>query len=219
MVTLSFQLLLDCLQSLESLPKDMMTGYKALHFGDICFVPPQRTLNMQWVSLAYLKSLVNDNCFQPEGVKPDAYSSSTAFLIVFLSNEEHECIQHMHIGLVVHCAECNLYRQDRILPFVKSIEADLAKVRDRCTHNKDPDVVHSYTLLVANCGGIIGPFQLTLCIAWCIPLCITMTCRTRTTSTQQPVLQGCAHMLARAAPCFSSWTRIPTTEECMKAAA
>ena len=69
MAKLSFKCLLDSLQSPESLPQDMMTGYEALHFGDICFALPQCTLNMQWVSLAYLKSLVNDNSFQPEGIK------------------------------------------------------------------------------------------------------------------------------------------------------
>ena len=82
----------------------MMTSYEALHFGDIHFTPLWQTLNMQWVSLAYLKSLVADNSFQPEGVKLDAYSNTTAICIVFLSNEEHQGIEHVHIGLVVHWA-------------------------------------------------------------------------------------------------------------------
>ena len=111
---------------------------------------------MQQVSPAYLKSLVNDNSFQPEGVKPNVYSSTTAILIVFISNEEHQGIEHMHISLVVHCEECHLYMQDGILPFMKSTEADLKKVRDRRTQNKDPGGVRSYTLLVANYGGIMA---------------------------------------------------------------
>ena len=155
MAAFSFELLLDHLQSLESLPKGMMTSYEALHFGDICFALLPCTLNMQWVSLAYLKSLVNDNHLQSEGIKPDAYSSSTAILIVFLSDEEHECIQHVHISLVVHSMEYNLYRQDGILPFVKSIEVDLAKVRDTHAH-KDPGRVCSYALLVASYGSIMA---------------------------------------------------------------
>ena len=156
MAVLSFKLFLDCLQSPELLPQDMMTSYEALHFGDIRFVPPQHTLNMQRVSLAYLKSLVNDNCFKPEGIKMDLYSSYTAILIVYLSDEEHKCIQHMHIGRVMCHTGCNLYMQNGILPFVKSIESDLAKVRDRCAHNKDPCGVCSYALLVANYWGIMA---------------------------------------------------------------
>ena len=156
MAALSFEHLLDSLQSPESLPQEMMTSYEALHFGDICFALLQCTLNMQWVSLTYLKSLVNDNSFQAEGVKMNAYSSTTAILIVFLSDEEHQGIKHVHIGLVVCHEECHLYMQDGILPFVNSIEADLKKVRDRCTQNKDPGRVHSYALLVGNYGGIMA---------------------------------------------------------------
>ena len=62
----------------------------------------------------------------------------------------------MHIGLVVYHVGCNLYTQDGILPFMKSIGEDLAKVRDRCAHSKDAGGVHSYTLLVANYGDIMA---------------------------------------------------------------
>ena len=157
----NFKLLLDHLQSPESLPRDMMTSYEALCFGDICFAPPQHTLNMQWVSLTYLKSLVNDNCFQLEGIKPDSYSSSTAILVVFFSYEEHRCIQHVHIGLVVCCTGCNLHMQDRILPFVKSIEADLAKVRtDMPTTRTQEGCIHTPCLLPIM--GVSWPLPLTL---------------------------------------------------------
>ena len=109
MTALSFEHLLDSLQSPESLPQDMMTSYEVLHFEGIHFVPLQHTLNMQWVSLTYLKSLVNDNSFQPEGIKPSMHSSTTAILILFLSDEEHKSIEHMCIGLVLHSEECCLY--------------------------------------------------------------------------------------------------------------
>ena len=84
------------------------------------------------------------------------YSGTTIILIVLLSNEEHEGIEHVHISLVVHCEECCLYMQDWILPFVKSIKADLKKVRDQHTQNKDPGGVHSYSLLIANYGCIMA---------------------------------------------------------------
>ena len=116
----------------------------------------QNTLNIQQVSLTYLKSLVSDNSFQPEGMKLDSYSSSIAILLVFLSDEEHQSIKHMHIGLVVHHGGCNLYTQDGILPFMKSLEENLAKVRNRCAGGKDAGGACSYTLLVANYGGIMA---------------------------------------------------------------
>ena len=72
MAMLSFELLLDHLQSPESLPQDIMTGYKALCLGDIHFALLQCTLNMQQVSLIYLKSLITENAFQPEGIKLDS---------------------------------------------------------------------------------------------------------------------------------------------------
>ena len=156
MATLNFKHILDSLQSPESLPLDMMTSYKALHFRDIHFALQQHTLNMQWVSLIYLKSLVNDNSFQPEGFKPNAYSSTTAILMVFLFNEQHQGIEHVHISLVVCHKECHLYMQDGILPFMKSIEVDLKKARDRHTQKKDPGGACSYSLLIANYGGIMA---------------------------------------------------------------
>ena len=131
MVLINFNTLLDCLQSPHSLPNEMMTSQEGLHFRDIHFAPPLHTLNMQHVSLMYLKSLISDNCFQPEGTPSDAASGFTAILIVFLSDEQHAAIQHIHIGLVVHRIGCNLYDQDGILPFIKSIGGVM--IKSSCT--------------------------------------------------------------------------------------
>ena len=167
MAALNFECLLDHLQSPESLPRDMLTSHEALHFGDICFAPLRHTLNMQWFSLIYLKSLVADNSFQPEGIKLDTYSNTTALLIVFLSDEEHQGIEHVHIGLVVRHEGCHLYMQDGILPFMKSIEVDLKKVREWHTQNKDPGRAHSYSLLIANYGGIMAiPTNPPFCLVY-----------------------------------------------------
>ena len=115
---------------------------------------------MQQVSFTYLKSLVNDNSFQPEGIKLNAYSGTTTILIVYLSDEEHQGIKHMYISMVMHYKECCLYMQDGILPFMKSIEVDLKKARDRRAKNMDPGGVHSYALLVANYGGIMARLRI-----------------------------------------------------------
>ena len=111
---------------------------------------------MQLVSLVYLKSLVAENSFQVEGIKPDAYSNTTAILNIFLSDEEHQSIEHVHTSSLVHHEGCHLYMQDRILSFVKSIEVDLKKARDQCAQNKAPGGVHSYSLLIANYGGVMA---------------------------------------------------------------
>ena len=104
-------------------------GQEGLHFGDVCFVLLQHTLNMQCISLTYLKSLVSEDSFQPEGTTMDVASNSTATLIVFLSDDQHEAIQHIHIRLVVCRIGCTLYQQKAILPFIQSIEEDLEKAR------------------------------------------------------------------------------------------
>ena len=156
MVLIDFNTLLDHLQSTHSLPNEMLTSQEGLHFRDICFAPPQCILNKQCISLTYLKSLISDNCFQPEGMSSDAGSGSTAILIVFLSDEQHTAIQHVHISLVVRSVSCNLYDQDGILPFIHSIEEDLKKVQEKWDAGKDPGGVHSYAMLVANFSGTMA---------------------------------------------------------------
>ena len=129
MAMISFSSLHEPLQSLHSLPSDLLMGQEGLHFGDVCFVPLQCTLNMQHVPLTYLKSLVSKDSFQQEGMTIDMASNSTAILIVFLLDDQHDTIQHIHTGLVVHRISCTLYEQKAILPFIQSIEEDLQKAR------------------------------------------------------------------------------------------
>ena len=172
---------------------------------------------MQQVSLIYLKSLVADNAFQPEGIKLDACSHTTAILIVFLSAKEHQGIDHVHISFVVQHKGCHLYIQDWILPIMTSIETDLKKVRDRHAQNKDQGRVCSYSLLIANYGGVLA-VPTDFHIAWCIPPCVMMMHRNRITSTQQPVLQGCTHAPAFATTCFSMLIWIQSTGEPTRAA-
>ena len=102
-----------------------------------------------------------DSLQSPESLPQDMMTSYEALHFrdnhfVFLSDEEHQGIKHMHTGLVVHHEECHLYMQDKILPFVKSIGVDLKKVRDRHAQNKDPGGLNSYALLVANYGGVMA---------------------------------------------------------------
>ena len=214
---LSFQHLLDCLHSPESLPWDVMTGYEALCLRDIHFAPLQWTLNMQWVSLIYLKSLVTDNAFQPEGIKPDAYCHITAILIVFLSNAEHQVIEHVHIGLVVWHEGCCLYMQNGILPFMKSIEANLKKVRHRHAQNKDPSRAHSYSLLIANYGGVMAvPTDTPYCLVY--PTMYNDDAENQNHFNTAASLSGLHTNPASVTPCFSMWIYIQSAGESMRAA-
>ena len=156
MAVISFSTLLELLQSLHSLPSDLPTGQEGLHFRDVRFAPLQCTLHMQCIPLTYLKSLVSKDSFQPEGTTMDATSNSTAILIVFLSNDQHKAIEHVHIGLVVCSIGCTLYGQKTILPFIQSIEEELVKARLKQASGRDPGQVHSYSMLVANFGGLMA---------------------------------------------------------------
>ena len=167
MAELLFDCLFDCLQRPESLPQELLSSNEGLRFGDICFVLLPHTLNMQQVSLAYLKSSIGIIAFQPKAYKDDMYSSSIAIFLVFLCDDQHEAIKYIHIVLVVCCMGCNITTQAEILPFVLSIESDLAKVRDRHAHEKSIGRAHSYSLLVGNYGGAMAlPTELPYCLVY-----------------------------------------------------
>ena len=131
MAAMPFNHVLDRLQSKHSLLKDLLKGYEGLHFSDICYVPPQRSLQMQQVSLTYLLNTVESNAFQPEGSTVSSISSSTAILIVFLSDAELQGVEHIHVGLIVCHTDCKPYDHSGIPPFIKTINSDLEKARKR----------------------------------------------------------------------------------------
>ena len=128
MAMLSFKHLYAQLQSPESMPSKTLRSCKVLCFRDIHFAPVQHTLNVQHVSLRYLKSLIHDNAFQPVSYEPTEYSGTTTIPIVFHSNREHKGIEHIYIGLVVCHEKHSIYMQADILNFVETIEADLKKI-------------------------------------------------------------------------------------------
>ena len=119
---------------------------------------------MQHISLRYLKSLISDNCFQPEEMPSD-----TTILVVFFSDAKHTTIQHIHLSLVVCHISCNLYGQSEILPFIMFIEKDLEKARQRHDEGRDPGRVHSYAMLVTNFSGIMAvPTDPPYCLVYSI---------------------------------------------------
>ena len=85
----------------------------------------------------------------------DVASNSTPILIVFLSDDQHEAIQYVHIGLVVRHVGCTLYEQKAIVPFIHSIEEDLERARFKQVSGRDPGPAHTYSILVTNFGGLM----------------------------------------------------------------
>ena len=156
MAMISFSALCECLQSPHSLPSELLVGQEGLHFGDVHFASLQHTLNMQHIPLTYFKSLVSEDSFQPEGMTMDVASNSTAILIVFLLDDQYKAVQHVHIELMVCCIGCTLYRQKAILPFIHSIEEDLERARLKQASGRDPGLACSYSILVANFGGLMA---------------------------------------------------------------
>ena len=124
MAKLKFECLLACIQSKESIPGEMLSSHNSLHFGDICFMPQQHSLHTQWISLHYLKCLIENKASQPDSFEDSMYSCSMPVFLIFLSDDELTAIKHMHIGLIVHHMDSKLFNQDGILPFINSIEND-----------------------------------------------------------------------------------------------
>ena len=156
MALISFSTRQDHLQNPHSLLSDLLMGQEDLHYRDMCYLPLQHTLKMQHVPFTYFTSLVSENHFQPEGTTMDPTSHTTAIFLVFLSDDQHETIKYIHIGLVVCCASCHLYEQKAIPWLIKSIEYDLKKARSKWAAGKDPSKAHSFSMFVGNFGGLMA---------------------------------------------------------------
>ena len=86
----------------------------------------------------------------------DTAGHTSAILLVFLSDDQHETIEYVHIGLVVHRTGCQLYEQKAIPVFIKSIEDDLKKARSKWATGKDPGEVCSFSMFIGNFGGLMA---------------------------------------------------------------
>ena len=92
-------------------------------------------------------------------------SRTTAILLVFQADGQHEKITDVYVGLIVHRVESHLYTLDQILDFIRDIEGDLQVVRDTLKASGDPGKRHAICLFVSNYGG-------TMCIPMDPPYCL-----------------------------------------------
>ena len=168
MAALNFSWILLKLISKGSILRDTLHSQDSLNLGDIRFCPIQRTLSMQCIPLDYLWKLIAEGAFMPfmaEGTLE--LSRTTAILLVFQVDDQHEKITDVYIGLVVHSVESRLYAPEKIFDFMSDIEVNLKAVHDALKAGGDPGKRHAFCLFVNNYGGVMSiPTDLPYCLVY-----------------------------------------------------
>ena len=94
-------------------------------------------------------------------------SGTTAILLIFQADDQHERITDIHVGLVICRVESRLYTPDQILDFVADIEVDLKAVHDALKAGGDPGKRPAFCLFVSNYGGAMSiPTDLPYCLIY-----------------------------------------------------
>ena len=168
MAALNFNRILLKLSSKGSIPRDTLHSQYGLNLGDICFCPIQHTFNMQCISLDYLQKLITEGAFMPSTVKGTLeLSRTTAILLVFQADDQHEKITDIYIGLIVHHIKSRLYAPEKILDFMSDIEVNLKVAHDTLKAGGDLGKKHTFCLFVNNYGGIMSvPTDLPYCLVY-----------------------------------------------------
>ena len=143
MAELNFTYALECIQTLESIPTNILTGNEGLHLGNIHFMPLWCSISIQQISMVHPKDLVGTGFFQLPGYKSSQYSSLTTILIVFVSDEELMDIKHTCLSMVVHCVGLSLAEVAIIEKFLVSIQTDLDLAREKCCNGTGSPLSYS----------------------------------------------------------------------------
>ena len=168
MATLNFNRILLKLVSQGSIPRDTLQSQDKFNLENIRFCPIKRILCMQRISLDCLRRLIAKGTFMPptsEGTLK--LSRTTAILLVFQADDQHEKITDVYVGLVVHHVKSHLYAPDRILDFVSDIEVNLKVVCDTLKAGGDLGKRHAFCLFVNNYGGAMSiPMDSPYCLIY-----------------------------------------------------
>ena len=157
MVALNFNCILLMLVDQGSIPWDTLQSQDGLNLGDVHFCPIRQTLHMQCFSLDHLQRLITEGMFMPPTLEgPPELSGTTAILLVFQADGQHERITDVYVGLVVCRVEFHLYTPDQILDFVTNIEVNLKAARDALKTGGDPSKRRAFCLFVNNYGGTMS---------------------------------------------------------------
>ena len=123
---------------------------------------------MQHISLDHLQKLITEGAFMPppsEGI-PEL-SGTTAILLVFQADGQHEKITDVYVGLIVPRVDSHLYTPDQILDFVRDIEVNLKAAQDALKAGGDPSKRRAFCLFVSNYGGTMSiPIDLPYCLIY-----------------------------------------------------
>ena len=155
MAALNFNWILLMLEDPGSIPRETLQSQDRLNLGDVRFCPIRQTLCMQCISLDHLWKLIAEGAFMPppplsEGT-PEV-SRTTAILLVFQADGQHEKITYVYMGLVVRRVESHLYTLDQTLDFIRDIEGDLQVVQDALKAGGNPGKRRAFYLFVSNYG-------------------------------------------------------------------
>ena len=156
MALIKFDTMLDHLQSPHLLPSELLSGQEGLHYGDMHYMPLQHMMKMQRVPYNYFINLVWENNFQLVGTTMDDASNPTAILLVFMSDDQLQTIEYLHIGLVVCHADCQLYEPRSIPCFIQSIDDDLKRTREKRGASGNSSKACSFCMFIANFGGLMA---------------------------------------------------------------
>ena len=123
---------------------------------------------MQRISLDHLWKLIAEGAFMPpQSESPPEHSWTTAILLVFQADSQHEQITDVYVGLIVHRVESRLYTRDQILDFIKDIEVNLQAVCDALKAGGDPGKRCAFCLFVSNFRGAMSvPMDLPYCLVY-----------------------------------------------------
>ena len=92
----------------------------------------------------------------PMSEGPPKLSRTTAILLVFWADGQHERITDVYMGLVVCRVESHLYTLDQILDFVTDIEIDLKVACNTLKVRGNPGKRCAFCLFVSNYGGAMS---------------------------------------------------------------
>ena len=83
-------------------------------------------------------------------------SGTTAILLVFQADGQHEKITDVYVALIVCRVESCLYTADQILDFIRDIEVNLQVVWDALKTRDNPSKRRAFCLFVSNYGGTMS---------------------------------------------------------------
>ena len=115
---------------------------------------------MQRISFEHLQGLITKGAFMPSTLEgPPELSGTSAILVVFQADGQHERITDVYVGLMVCRVESHLYTLDQILDFVMDIEVNLKVACNALKAGGNPGKRCAFCLLSTLWGCHVHPHR------------------------------------------------------------